>query len=56
LNKVLHVHRVFAGLVQEEIEVECLVVAVVIAQGIGIVIIIALVLCDINHRIALVHQ
>jgi hypothetical protein len=34
LYKILHIHRIFAGLVQEELEVERLVVIVAIADSI----------------------
>jgi hypothetical protein len=54
-DEVLHIHCIFTGLVQEELEVECLVVAIIVAIADSIVINMAI-FCDLNHGLILFHH
>jgi len=56
-DEILHIHRILAGLVQEELEIECLVVAVVdVACIIDSIIIDLAIFREFYHGLVLFHQ
>jgi hypothetical protein len=54
-DEVLHIHGIFARLVQEELEIECLVMAICVCVIYGIIIDLA-VFCDLYYGLVLFYQ
>jgi hypothetical protein len=54
-DEILHIHGIFARLVQEELEVECLVIIVIVAVADSIIVDLA-VFCDFYYGLILFNQ